>query len=281
MKIKLLVDSTCDLPIEYLHEHDITIVPLLVTFGEEEYQDLVELTVPELYAKVADKNMLPKTAARSIAFFEEVFKKYLDEGYDKVMYLGISSLFSSMVPNASMASKSFEGQVYVHDTANLSTGEGIQIIKTLRWIEEGKTPEEIMKLLKELAPKVRIQFAVENLEYLYKGGRCSQTSYYLGKGFKIKPIIRVVDGGMIVYKKSVGKMNNALNKMIEMLKEDLDQLDLDKVIITHSIAPEAVVYLKEKLLEFIPEDKIMITEAGCVISSHCGAGTIGILYTLK
>ena len=281
MKIKLLVDSTCDLPIEYLHENDITVIPLLVNFNEEEYQDLIELQAEGLYELVDKKGMLPKTAARSVGVFLETFKKYLNEGYDQVIFMGISSKFSSTIDNARMAAKEFPGKVYVHDTYNLSTGEGIQVVKAIKLLKEGKTCEEILWQLKELAPKIRSQFTVENLEYLYKGGRCSQTSYYLGQGFKIKPIIRVVDGGMIVYKKVVGKINNAINKMISMLKDDLDNLDLDVVMITHSLADDAVKYAYDKLKEFIPEDKIMITRAGCVISSHCGRGTIGILYALK
>ena len=281
MKIKLLVDSTCDLPIELLHENDVTVIPLLVNFGEEEYQDLVELKTEELYRLVDEKGELPKTAARSIGVFQETYRKYFNEGYDQIIFMGISSKFSSTNDNARLAGEEFKGKVFVHDTQNLSTGEGIQVLKAIKLLKQGKSAEEILAELKDLAPKVRSQFAVENLEYLYKGGRCSQTVYYLGQGFKIKPIIRVVDGGMIVYKKAVGKMVNAMNKMIAMIKEDLDNLDLDVVMITHSIADEAAEYVYKKLKEFIPEDRIMITKAGCVISSHCGRGTIGILYALK
>lgn len=280
-KVKLLVDSTCDLPLNLLKANDVDIIPLMVNFNEEGYEDLVELSTADLYRKVEEKGILPKTAARSIEKFKEVYQKFFDQGYEEIVFIGISGYFSSTIQNALTAGNEFPGRVFVHDSLNLSSGEGLQILKAIEMIKEGLEGKEILSRLQEIAPRVRSQFAVESLEYLYKGGRCSQTSYYFGKGFKIKPIIRVVDGKMIVYKKPIGKMENALNKMVEILKSDWGNVDLGTVMITHSMADSSAEYLHRKLKDFVPEDKIMITDAGCVISSHCGKGTIGILYILK
>lgn len=262
MKIKLLVDSTCDLPIEYLNKNDVGVIPLIVGFGEEQYQDLIELTTKELYEKVKEKNKLPKTAARSIGEFDDVFKKYLSEGYDQVLYMGLSSHFSSTLQNAVVASKEYEGKVFVHDTLNLSTGEGLQVIKAIEFRNNGLDASQILEKLTEIAPKVRSQFAVETLEYLYKGGRCSQTTYFFGKNLRIKPIIRVVDGKMVVYKKPIGKMVNALNKLLDIFKDDLPNIDLSKVMITHSIADESSAYLYQELKKYVPKENIMVTNAG-------------------
>ena len=281
MKVKLLVDSTCDLPLEYLNENNVELIPLLVTFNEDEYLDLVGINTNELYQKVDELKILPKTASRSIGSFMETYDKIFAEGYDQIVYICISSKFSGTIQNARLAAEDYNGKVLIHDSFNLSTGIGLQVIKAVNWIKEGKTGEEVLALLEDLAPRVRAQFAVESLDYLYKGGRCSQTSYFFGKGLKIKPIIKVVDGGMIVYKKPIGKMVNALNKLLEIIKEDAENLDLEKVMITHSLAEDSKNYLYEKLQEIVPEKSIMVTDAGCVISSHCGKGTIGILYIVK
>ena len=281
MKVKLLVDSTCDLPLEYLNENNVELIPLLVTFNEDEYLDLVGINTNELYQKVDELKILPKTASRSIGSFMETYDKIFAEGYDQIVYICISSKFSGTIQNARLAAEDYNGKVLIHDSFNLSTGIGLQVIKAVNWIKEGKTGEEVLALLEDLAPRVRAQFAVESLDYLYKGGRCSQTSYFFGKGLKIKPIIKVVDGGMIVYKKPIGKMVNALNKLLEIIKEDVKNLDLEKVMITHSLAEDSKNYLYEKLQEIVPEKSIMVTNAGCVISSHCGKGTIGILYIVK
>ena len=281
MKVKLLVDSTCDLPLEYLQENNVEVIPLLVTFKEEEYKDLLEINGEKLYQKVEELGVLPKTASRSIGSFMETYEKIFSEGYDQIVYISIGGKLSGTIQNARLACEDYEGKVFIHDSNNLSTGIGLQVIKAVGLINEGKTAEEIVAYLSEYAPKVRSQFAVESLDFLYKGGRCSQTSYFFGKGLKIKPIIRVVDGGMVVYKKPIGKMVNALNKQLEIFKEELKDIDLSKVMITHSFADESDKYLFEQLKQYVPEENIMITNAGCVISSHCGKGTIGILYALK
>lgn len=281
MKIKLLVDSTCDLPVSFLEENDIDIIPLIVTFGEEQFYDIKEINTSELYEKIEKTKVMPKTAARSINDFYNTYKAILDKGYDQIVFLGISSYFSSTIQNAMVASKEFEGKVFVHDTLNLSTGEGLQVLKAIKWVKEGLSGEEILEKLKELAPRVRSQFAVESLDFLHRGGRCSQTSYYLGSALRMKPIIKVVDGKMIVYRKPIGKMTNALNKLLEIIKEDIDNLDLDTIMITHSRAFESEKYLYNELSKLVPQEKIMVTDAGCVISSHCGKGTIGILYIVN
>lgn len=281
MKIKLLVDSTCDLPVSFLEENDIDIIPLIVTFGEEQFYDIKEINTSELYEKIEKTKVMPKTAARSINDFYNTYKAFLDKGYDQIVFLGISSYFSSTIQNAMVASKEFEGKVFVHDTLNLSTGEGLQVLKAIKWVKEGLSGEEILEKLKELAPRVRSQFAVESLDFLHRGGRCSQTSYYLGSALRMKPIIKVVDGKMIVYRKPIGKMTNALNKLLEIIKEDIDNLDLDTIMITHSRAFESEKYLYNELSKLVPQEKIMVTDAGCVISSHCGKGTIGILYIVN
>ena len=160
----------------------------------------------------------------------ETYDKIFAEGYDQIIYICISSKFSGTIQNARLAAEDYTGKVLIHDSLNLSTGIGLQVMKAVNWVKEGKTGEEVLALLEELAPRVRAQFAVESLDYLYKGGRCSQTSYFFGKGLKIKPIIKVVDGGMIVYKKPIGKMVNALNKLLEIFKEDLDNVELNEAL---------------------------------------------------
>lgn len=281
MKIKLVSDSTPDLPLEFLKENNVEIVPIIITFKEDEYLDLLEINSSKLYSLVEEKKVLPKTSARSVGYFMDVFQRAFDEGYEQVVCITISSLCSSTYQNALMAAQEFAGKVFVHDSLNLSSGEGLQLLKALELIKQGLSGQEILDQLKEMTGKVRSQFAIESLDYLHKGGRCSQTSYYLGKSFKIKPIIRVVDGKMIVYKKALGKMRNALDKLLEIIKEDLANLSNDKVVITHSLANESLAYLKEELAKIVPEEKIMVTDAGCAISTHCGKGTIGIIYSVN
>ena len=281
-KVKIIVDSTCDLTPEYIKEHDIIILPLGVTFGEEQFRDGIDITTEELYARVAKDKKLPKTAAISIGAAMEFFEKYVNEGYD-IFYTGISSKMSSSYNNAAVAAQEFEeGRVVVYDSANLSTGIGLQVLKAVKLRDEGKSATEIKEYLEaKIKNNVRAQFLIEQMDYLHKGGRCSSLVHFLANSFRIKPIIRVKDGSMGVYKKPIGKLLNACNTLIDILKNDLSNIDPDCVMITSSNAPIAEKYIYEKVSELVDPSKIMVTHAGCVISSHCGPGTIGILYIVK
>ncbi len=280
-KVKIIIDSTADLEPEYIKEHDITITPLTVNFNNNSYRDGIDIDVPALYKIVKETNTLPKTSAVSVSDLIETFKKYIDEGYD-ILYTGISSKMSSSHNNAVLASKEFpEGRVFVYDSYNLSTGIGLQVLKAVKLRDAGKSAAEIKEYLDSITLKVRSQFLIEKLDFLYKGGRCSSLSYFFGRGFHIKPIISVRNGSMSILKKPIGKTLNACNALLDIVKADLNNIDPDCIMITSSIAPESEKYLYEQLSKLVNPSQIMITHAGCVISSHCGPGTIGILYILK
>lgn len=280
-KIKIIVDSTSDLTKEYLEENNISVIPLGVTFGDKVYHDGIDITVKDLYSYVEKNKILPKTSAISVGEFITCFQKYIDEGYD-IFYTGISSKMSSSYQNACLASENFEkGRILIFDSLNLSTGIGLQVTRAVELVKEGKNLAEINEELLKIRPLVRSQFLIETMDYLYKGGRCSGVAYFLASALYLKPIIRVVDGGMIVYKKPIGKTIKACNALLEIFKKDLPNMDTSLVMLTSTFADNSEKYLYNELLKYLPAENIMVTHAGAVISSHCGPGTIGILYIMK
>lgn len=281
-KIKIIADSTCDLSQEYIKAHDIEIIPLYVTYDGISLKDGIDITVSELYKKVEETGVLPKTSALSVGEIAKTFKKYIDEGYD-IFFTGISSSMSSTYQNAIIAAEEISKErIVVYDSKNLSTGIGLQILKAVKLRDEGKSIHEIEEYLtNHIRNNVRAQFLIEQMDYLHKGGRCSALVHFFGKMFHIKPIIRVVDGKMVVYKKPIGKTINACNALLDIIKSDIKSLDLDCVMITSTFAKESETYLYQELSKIVDPSIIMVTEAGCVISSHCGPGTIGILYITK
>ena len=279
-KVKIICDSTCDLPKELLEELDVEMSPLQINFGvSESYYDN-ELTVDELYKKVEEKKILPKTSAKTPGEYHELFKKWTDQGYD-VLYTGIGGAISSSHRNGVMMAEEFDGHVEVFDSQNLSTGIGLLILKACKFRDQGDDVHEIVRKLNEIAPRVRSQFAIKTMEFLYKGGRCSGVAKLLGTILKIKPVIAVRDGVMSVYGKPRGKMVIALDFLLDMLKEAGNNVDPDCIFVTHSKADEEAEYLLPKVKEMHPEAKVMETKAGCIISTHCGPGTIGILWINK
>lgn len=276
--LKIITDSTCDLNKEDIERLEIVVMPLHVTFKEKSYDDGVNLTVPELYKLVEEEKILPKTAALSIMEFVEEFKKWISRGYD-VIYTGISGKMSSTLNNANLAISELgaDNQIKAIDSMNLSTGIGLIVLKAAELAKEGHDLEYVSKYMLDLRERVKSQFLIDTFDYLYKGGRCSGMQRIFGTMLKIKPIIVVRDGIMDVASKPHGK-KKALEALLQMITNDEAILDTERIMVTHSLADEEAKYLDSELRNRLGLTNIMITRAGSVISSHCGPGTIGILY---
>lgn len=280
-KIKLISDSTCDLSKELIEEHDIEIIPLYVSFGDESYLDGIDLKTEEMYKKVKEKGLLPKTAAVSPGKFEEVFMQYLNEGYD-VIYMGIGSKFSGTFQSAMLAKTMIASDhLYLIDSSNLSSGTGLLLLKASKFRANGMDAQEIKEEVEKLVPLVRSQFVIDTLEYLYKGGRLNALSALMGKMLRVHPLIKVVDGEMQVGKKAMGSMRKGLQILLDKAINEKEEIDQEFMMITHSLADNHYRYIEKRVVDEFDIDQLHETHAGCVISTHCGAGTIGLLYIVK
>ena len=279
-KIGIITDCTSDLTKEMYEKYNIEVLPLYVVMKGKTYQDGIDITTEEMYKLVDKYNELPKTSNVSPAKWEEYFKYYLEK-YDSIIYYGIGGDLSGTYQNAKIASLEFDSErVFIGDSKNLSTGIGLLILKAAKYRDEGYSAKEIFEKVNELVPRVRTQFAINTLKYLHMGGRCSGVSKILGSALKLKPIIKVVDGKLEVSKKPIGYVR-ALRTMLDNAYEDLDNMDLDHVFVTHTVADDDAKYLKEELSKVIPSDCLRETNASGVIATHCGPRTIGILYLVK
>ncbi len=275
--IVIISDSSCDLTQDIIQKYDIKIVPFFVSIGGESYRDGIDIKSKELIEKVDQYKELPKTASISPGQYHEVFAKYADDA--DIIFIGLGSGFSASYSSAQAAATAFTN-VYAIDSLNLSSGTGLLILKMCKMREEGKSVKEIVDEIKRLIPLVRTQFAINTLDYLHMGGRCSGTSRLFGTMLRLKPIIRVVDGKMVVAKKPIG-YNRALSSLIEYVDKDFDNIDLDNIMITHCLADEDAKYLRQELEKRFKNTNILETFASGVISTHCGPRCIGILYILK
>lgn len=282
VKVKIITDSTCDLPLELLKELDVDFVSLGVTIRGTTYKDMLEIDPSKLFKLVSENKEMPKTSAVTPLVFEDIFSKYVSDGYE-VVYIGIGSYLSSTYVNAYAAAQQFEGKVQIIDSKNLSSAIGLQILKLVELRDEGKNAKEMKKELEHITPRVECSFAVDTMDYLHKGGRCSGITFFAGKLLRIHPVIKMTDGRLKVHKTPRGKMFKALDIMIDEFKTQylMGNVDLGKVMITHACTEEYSKYIFDKLSEFMDPKAILITVAGCVISSHCGPNCIGILYIKK
>ncbi len=286
--VAILTDTTCDLSEELLVKYDIHQLPLYVTINNETYKDFVEMKAKDMYEKADALKAHPKTSTSSVQDVYDFLLSFLKEGKE-VVYCGIGRNLSSGYQNIFIAKDLIEekhpeytGMVHAVDSMNLSTGIALVLLKMCKCRDNGGTIEEIVKTGEETAPKVRAQFCVQSLDYIHKGGRCSNSSKFFGTLLSIKPMLKVVDGNLNVWKKSVGSFKKALNIMIDEFKEQLPNIDKEFVFVTHSEGDEYAKYIYEKIDNEVKEFKNSYeTKAGCVISSHCGRNTIGILYIEK
>lgn len=278
-RIKIFADSTSDLPKEWIHQYDIGIVPLYAVFGDESLKDGVDIVPEELYQRVKTEGRLPKTAAPSPADFMACFGPYIDEGYD-ILFISLSSELSSTYQNALLAASEYpDGRVTVFDSLNLSTGIGLQVIKAVRAVEEGLTVPEIVHCLTQIRPQVDTEFVIDTLDYLYMGGRCSGMQNLIGSLLKIRPVIKVTDGKMTPAYKVRGKREKAMDQMLSNALSKTNEMDKDIIIVVHSMCEDDALYLQRVLQEKTNAKEVVLATAGCVISSHCGPKTIGIIYT--
>lgn len=280
-EVKIFADSTCDLTPDIIKQYDISVIPLYVGFDDGTLRDGVDITAAELFKKVDEIRKLPKTSAPSPIDFYNQFKPFIDQGKD-IIYIGLSSGLSATVQNATIAAGEFpEGRIEVVDSMNLSTGIGLLVLKACDFAREGMDIHQIAKELRIRVPKIKTSFIVDTLDYLYMGGRCSALQNFMSGVLQIRPVIKVVDGKMILGDKVRGKREKALNTMLDNVLMDKDNIELDRIMVTHSMGCADSEYLKEKLKENLSVKEVIVTVAGCVISSHCGPNTIGILYFIK
>lgn len=276
--VKVFTDSTADIPGELREEYNISFVPLYVTIGGKSYKDQVDINTAGLYELVDQLQELPKTAAPSTQDFINSFKPWIDKGYD-IIFFGISSKLSATVQSANLAAQEFdEGRVHVVDSMNLSMGIGLLALKAAMWASQGLEVSEILKRIEAMIPRVRSSFIIDTLKYLHMGGRCSSLELIAGTVLKIRPQILVKDGGLTVSEKYRGKKEKALNSFYNNFVKKVKNIEKSGIVLAHSADPDSAQYLKEKVIAEYDFENIYILEAGTVISSHCGPGTVGIMY---
>jgi len=279
-KVIIASDSTSDLSPELISRYGVQILPLGVNLGEKQYIDGVDIDPDLIYKHYEKTGQLPKTSAINIADFDEFFKKHTADGSAVILFT-ISSEMSCTCSNGKIAAEEYEN-VYVFDTKNLSTGGGLLVAAAADMAERGMSAEEIVKECEKLVDRVDASFIIDNLEFLHKGGRCSALVSIGANLLNLKPCIIVRNGKMTVGKKYRGKFVPVLEKYIEDRLADISDIELDRVFVTHAGCDEEI-YTKcaEKVKELAPFKEVLVTRAGCTVSSHCGRNTLGVLFIRK
>jgi DegV family protein with EDD domain len=277
-KVKIITDSTSDLTSDMLMERGIDMVPLHITLGDNTYADDKSLSSTDLFDYADAQNTLPKSSAANEYQFHETFAKWLEQDFD-IFFIGISSKLSATVQNAAAAAQAFDSsRISVVDSYSLSTGVGLQALEAADLADSGASLEEITTHAHSIRDKVQASFVVDTLKYLYMGGRCSRLASIFGSRLKIKPKLELIDGEIVPTEKFRG--SSFVNKYVAQVMSNPDGIDQKRIFVTHCLSPQAD-DVKKQLIEKYGFNNVIVTDASPTISTHCGPGTIGVLYIRK
>lgn len=280
MKIKVLSDSTCDLPQELVSKYDITIVPLTIVKNGEQFSDGVTITPAEIFAHVAAGGSLCSTAALNCDEYTQYFARYASD-YDGVIHINISSEFSCSYQNACIAAEDFPN-VRVIDSRNLSTGQGLVVLQACRLADQCESIDELADKLNEFTGKVEASFLLDRLEYMVKGGRCSSAAALGANLLNLKPCIEVKNGKMAVVKKYRGNYSKCLAAYVKDRLANRDDLTKETLFVTRTpVSDECLQAVADAVSQYNDFNETFWNEAGCTVSCHCGPGTLGVLFVRK
>lgn len=280
MKIKILSDSTCDLSQELIEKYNITILPLTVIKNGEQFSDGVTITPAEIFAHVAAGGDLCSTTAMNVGEYVDWFSKFAGE-YDGVIHINIGSHFSSSHQNACLAAEDFDN-VRVIDSQNLSTGQGLVVLKACELAQNCTDLDELKAQLDEFTTHIEASFLLDQLKYMVKGGRCSTVAALGANLLNLKPCIEVKNGTMSVVKKYRGSYSKCLASYVKDRLADRDDLDGGTLFVTGTPVDDAcMAAVKDAVATHADFENIYWTQAGCTVSCHCGPGTLGVLFVRK
>lgn len=273
--MKIVSDSTADLPESMVEEYKVDIVPLRVHFGEEIFLDWVDMKPDIFYEKLGESHILPRTSQPSPADFVKKYKE-IGEG-ETIISIHISSNLSGTYQSAMMAKDMLpELDIHVFDTKLASLAHGAVVIEAARAAREGKGKEEVLNLVKEMIKKVRVYFMVNTLEYLQKNGRIGRAQAMLGTLLKVKPILTLEDGIVTPKEKARGKAR-ALDRLVKICLEEYGPDQPVKIALLHGNVLEEALKLQDKIEGVFNFEEAIISELGAVIGSHTGPGVVGMV----
>jgi DegV family protein with EDD domain len=275
--VRIVTDSSCDLPADVAEELGIVIVPLSIRFGDEELIDRDELSVAEFWRRCATSSTLPETAAPAPGQFEAAYRQLAGEGATGIVAIMLSSALSATMQSAELAARSIAGDVDVDvrivDSRTVTLGLGTIALACARAARDGASIDEVEALATELAQRTRVFGALDTLDNLKKGGRIGNAKALLATALSIKPIIAVANGVV----EQAGKQrtrSKALNHLVETVKRYDSKIE--NLAVLHADCSDVDAFVE--MLSPHYDGDIVVGEIGPVIGTHGGRGTIGIAF---
>lgn len=276
--VKIVTDSTADLPAALRSAYDITVMPLKVIFKDEIYREGVDITIPAFFEKLAGTEQLPTTSQPSPAEFQEVYEELTADG-STVISMHISSKMSGTIQSAMLAKKNLpDRDIRVIDSGKVTMALGLGVLVGARAAQAGRSADEVEALVQEMFNhKIKIYFMVDTFENLQKGGRIGKAAALLGTLLNIKPILTVEDGLVAPFEKVRGK-TKAVERLVALVEEHHHRQPIEVCAFLHADALDEAVNLQQRILNRIKPQEMIMSEIGAVVGTHAGAGTVGVIF---
>ncbi len=272
--VRVVTDSSCDLPEALAAEAAIAVVPLTIRFGDEEFVDRRDLTPEAFWSRCAAAATLPQTAAPSPGAFEDAFRAQAAAGADAVACVVLSTELSATGQAATTAAAAVAGEVEVRvvDTRSVSLGVGLLALEAARRGADGDALDDVVARVEDLAARTEIHAGLDTLDHLRKGGRVGGAQALLGSLLSIKPVIEVRDGAV-----EPGPRVRTRAKVLDYLVAKVAGADVERLAVVHGAAADLDAFL-DRVATHVPRSEVVVGDLGPVVGTHTGPGTIGVIY---
>jgi DegV family protein with EDD domain len=272
MVVRVVTDSTADVPSDMVVALGITVIPSYVVFGSETYRDGVELTKAQFYEKLLTTQVVPVTAAPPPHVYEEAYRRLAREA-DAIISIHLASKYSSLYSSAAIGAKdASEATIAVVDSEQVTMGYGWMVVAAAEAAQQGATLEQIVALVEGMKPRSRVLAVFDTLEFLHRGGRVAWVQAMIGTLLRIKPIVEVRPGEILLAERA-RTLERALGRLVDRIRA---LGPLERAIVLHANAPDLAHRMADQLQILIPDWDRLIGQAGVTIASHAGPGAVGI-----
>jgi DegV family protein with EDD domain len=281
-KFAIVTDSTSYLPKEFIQKHNITITPLVLIWGDEMFQDGVDIQPAEFYSRLKTAKVMPTTSQATPATMHSAFQGLVDQGFD-VLGIFISSKLSGTMQSAIQAREmmgSAGEKVTLVDSQSTSIALGFQVLATARAKDAGASLKECADLAQKAHEKTGIYFAVDTLEFLHRGGRIGGAQRFIGSALNLKPILALKEGKVEGVERIRAK-SKAHDRMLELVAEQVKGKSNIRIATLHANALEDAKSLLDRAANMINPVETILSELSPVVGTHTGPGTIGLAFSFE
>ena len=271
--LRIVTDSTSDLEPEFAMAHGVTVVPLSILFGDEQFLDRVDMTSEQFFARLSSGTVLPTTSQSTPAAFRETYKRLIATGATEILSLHLPASLSGTYASARQAAEGLDAHIEIVDSGVISLVLGLGAVSAAEMAAEGAGIDEVHTRIKDQFSRSRLFVALETLEYLRRGGRIGRAAEMVGSALKLKPIITIEGGGVV----PVGRVRTH-SKAIENLIDRAAALrPIEQIVVIHATTPDDLDYVVGRLRGLAPDASLVTGTLGPVLGVHTGPGTIGVI----